>query len=79
MFFKSGSLFECAPEAGFVCKPCAGNVKSPPSASPVTNTALGTDPHPNVVRTKILRVTYCVGGQGQRQTKVYGGQEPTRP
>lgn len=28
VFFKSGSLFECAPEKGFVCKPYAGNVKN---------------------------------------------------
>jgi len=28
VYFKSGSLFECAPEAGFVCKPYAGNVKN---------------------------------------------------
>ena len=28
VFFKSGSLFKCAPEAGFTCKPYAGNVKN---------------------------------------------------
>lgn len=28
VFFKSGSLFECAKEPGFVCKPYAGNVKN---------------------------------------------------
>jgi hypothetical protein len=28
VYFKSGSLFECAPEAGFTCKPYAGNVKN---------------------------------------------------
>ena len=28
VYFKSGSLFECAPEAGFSCKPYAGNVKN---------------------------------------------------
>jgi len=28
VYFKSGSLFECAPEPGFVCRPYAGNVKN---------------------------------------------------
>ena len=28
VYFKSGSLFECAPEKGFSCKPYAGNVKN---------------------------------------------------
>jgi hypothetical protein len=28
VYFKSGSLFECAKEPGFVCKPYAGNVKN---------------------------------------------------
>jgi hypothetical protein len=28
VYFKSGSLFECAKEAGFTCKPYAGNVKN---------------------------------------------------
>jgi hypothetical protein len=28
VYFKSGSLFECAPEPGFTCKPYAGNVKN---------------------------------------------------
>jgi hypothetical protein len=28
LYFKSGSLYQCAPEAGFTCKPYAGNVKN---------------------------------------------------
>jgi hypothetical protein len=28
VYFKSGSLYECAKEAGFTCKPYAGNVKN---------------------------------------------------
>jgi hypothetical protein len=28
VYFKSGSLFECAKEAGFTCRPYAGNVKN---------------------------------------------------
>ena len=28
VYFKSGSLYECAPEAGFTCKPYAGNAKN---------------------------------------------------
>ena len=28
LYFKSGSLFQCKPEAGFSCKPYAGNVKN---------------------------------------------------
>lgn len=28
VYFKSGSLFQCAPEKGFSCKPYAGNVKN---------------------------------------------------
>ena len=28
VYFKSGSLFQCAPEPGFVCRPYAGNVKN---------------------------------------------------
>jgi len=28
VYFKSGSLFQCAPEPGFSCKPYAGNVKN---------------------------------------------------
>ncbi len=28
VYFKSGSLFQCAPEAGFTCRPYAGNVKN---------------------------------------------------
>ncbi len=28
VYFKSGSLFQCAPEPGFACKPYAGNVKN---------------------------------------------------
>jgi hypothetical protein len=28
VYFKSGSLFQCAPEPGFVCRPYAGNVRN---------------------------------------------------
>jgi hypothetical protein len=28
VYFKSGSLYQCAPESGFSCKPYAGNVKN---------------------------------------------------
>ena len=28
VYFKSGSLFECAKEPGFVCRPYAGNVRN---------------------------------------------------
>ena len=28
VYFKSGSLYECAKEAGFTCRPYAGNVKN---------------------------------------------------
>ena len=28
VYFKSGSLFECAKEPGFICRPYAGNVKN---------------------------------------------------
>jgi hypothetical protein len=28
VYFKSGSLFQCAPERGFTCRPYAGNVKN---------------------------------------------------
>jgi len=28
VYFKSGSLYECAPEPGFTCKPYAGNAKN---------------------------------------------------
>ena len=28
VYFKSGSLFQCAPEPGFVCRPYAGNAKN---------------------------------------------------
>lgn len=28
VYFKSGSLFECAQEAGFICRPYAGNVRN---------------------------------------------------
>jgi hypothetical protein len=28
VYFKSGSLFQCAPEPGFTCRPYAGNVKN---------------------------------------------------
>jgi hypothetical protein len=28
VYFKSGSLFECAPEPGFTCRPYAGNVRN---------------------------------------------------
>jgi hypothetical protein len=28
VYFKSGSLYQCAPEPGFTCKPYAGNVKN---------------------------------------------------
>ena len=28
VYFKSGSLFQCAPEPAFVCRPYAGNVKN---------------------------------------------------
>ena len=28
VYFKSGSLYECAPEAGYACRPYAGNVKN---------------------------------------------------
>jgi hypothetical protein len=28
LYFKSGSLYQCAPEPGFSCKPYAGNVKN---------------------------------------------------
>ena len=28
VYFKSGSLFQCAPEPGFTCRPHAGNVKN---------------------------------------------------
>jgi hypothetical protein len=28
VYFKSGSLFKCAPEPGFTCRPYAGNVRN---------------------------------------------------
>jgi hypothetical protein len=43
----------------------------------VSNDTMGADPAPN--RPKILWVTYYVGGQSQRQIKVYEGQELTLP
>ncbi len=43
----------------------------------VNNDSMGSDPAPG--RPKILWVTYYVGGQGQKQTKVYEGQELVLP
>ena len=44
VYFKSGSLFQCAPEPGFVCRPYAGNVKNyMNSVAIVESPAVGRD------------------------------------
>jgi hypothetical protein len=42
VYFKSGSLFQCAPEAGFVCKPYAGNVKNYMNSATIVEAPAGT-------------------------------------
>lgn len=57
VYFKSGSLFECAPEKGFSCKPYAGNVKNyMNSATIVESPAHGrTSYYMSTLVTNILR------------------------
>jgi len=41
VYFKSGSLFECAPEKGFTCKPYAGNVKNYMNSAAIVESPAG--------------------------------------
>ena len=41
VYFKSGSLFQCAPEPGFSCKPYAGNVKNYMSSTAIVESPAG--------------------------------------
>jgi hypothetical protein len=42
VYFKSGSLYECAQEAGFTCKPYAGNVKNFMNSTAIVESPAGT-------------------------------------
>jgi hypothetical protein len=42
VYFKSGSLYECAKEAGFTCKPYAGNVKNFMNSTAIIESPAGT-------------------------------------
>jgi Beta-lactamase enzyme family len=41
VYFKSGSLFQCAPEPGFSCKPYAGNVKNYMNSTAIVESPAG--------------------------------------
>ena len=45
VYFKSGSLFQCAPEKGFTCKPYAGNVKNYMNSAAIIETPAGSRQH----------------------------------
>jgi len=45
VYFKSGSLFECAPEPGFTCKPYAGNVKNYMNSAAIVESPAGERRH----------------------------------
>lgn len=57
VYFKSGSLFECAPEKGFTCKPYAGNVKNFMNSAAIIETPAGARQHHylSTLVTNILR------------------------
>jgi len=41
VYFKSGSLYKCAPEAGYNCKPYAGNVKNYMNSATIVESPAG--------------------------------------
>jgi Beta-lactamase enzyme family len=41
VYFKSGSLYQCAPEPGFSCKPYAGNVKNYMNSTAIVESPAG--------------------------------------
>lgn len=77
VYFKSGSLFECAPEKGFTCKPYAGNVKNYMNSAAIIETPAGTRQHHylSTLVTNILRKNSAVEHQalGTRLQSVMTG------
>jgi len=45
VYFKSGSLYQCAPESGFTCRPYAGNVKNFMSSATIVESPAGERKH----------------------------------
>ena len=77
VYFKSGSLFECAPEKGFSCKPYAGNVKNYMNSAAIIETPAGSRQHHylSTLVTNILRKNSAVEHQalGTRLQSVMTG------
>lgn len=77
VYFKSGSLFECAPEKGFTCKPYAGNVKNYMNSAAIIETPAGSRQHHylSTLVTNILRKNSAVEHQalGTRLQSVMTG------
>ncbi|MCE2970363.1 MAG: serine hydrolase [Burkholderiales bacterium] len=65
VYFKSGSLFECAKEPGFVCKPYAGNVKNYMNSATIVEAPAGTTKlfYMSTLVTNILRKNSAVEHQ----------------
>lgn len=80
VYFKSGSLFECAPEKGFSCKPYAGNVKNYMNSAAIIESPAGSRQHHylSTLVTNILRKNSAVEHQalGTRLQAVM--TDPTR-
>ena len=61
VFFKSGSLFECKPEAGVPCKPYAGNVTNLMHSVAVVES--GEKRYLVALMSNVLRVNYALEHQ----------------
>ncbi len=55
VYFKSGSLFECAPEKDFTCKPYAGNVKNFMNSAAIIESPAG-DPNLHYLSTLVTNI-----------------------
>jgi hypothetical protein len=55
VYFKSGSLFECAPEKGFTCQPYAGNVKNFMNSAAIIESPAG-DPNLHYLSTLVTNI-----------------------
>jgi hypothetical protein len=61
VFFKSGSLFKCVPEAGFTCKPYAGNEENIMNSVAVVESGKST--YLVALMSNVLRVNSAVEHQ----------------
>jgi hypothetical protein len=78
VFFKSGSLFECAKERGYTCKPYAGNVKNYMNSAAIIESPAGERRiyYMSTLVTNILRKNSAAEHQAlaTRLQQLMGGQ-----